>query len=75
MPAKHEAGEMPANWVSGLFDGGLKGRLWSSYVFLGLKWQASGRLSSYESEARFRHLKGRLQAPIACHTTRQSRKL
>jgi hypothetical protein len=27
MPAKHEAGEMPANWVSGLYGGGLKGRL------------------------------------------------
>src|ERR1700683_4816180 len=27
MPAKHEAGEMPANWVSGVFEGGLKGRL------------------------------------------------
>jgi len=27
MPAKHEAGAMPANCVSGLFDGGLKGRM------------------------------------------------
>jgi hypothetical protein len=27
MPAKLEAEEIPANCVSGLFDGGLKGRL------------------------------------------------
>jgi len=27
MPARHEAGEISANCVSGLFDGGLKGRL------------------------------------------------
>ena len=53
MSAKHEAGEIPGNCVSGLYDGGLKGRLQA-----GLPATQGGRLHAANSQSRGSRLSG-----------------